>query len=246
MPVLVWEQTQDGPRAIVETDWETMFTPEEVREEAEELDRQLDAVLDKAVGQLRALPTEAAPIEFARAWAIGRSLRDSRVFESRALQNESRARLWLALARKCRTGIRSDESVSPEWADLRPNTAREPRREGRRLDHFELCIWLAEQTFGDAVRTFGGSIRNSWQMLERPTLKPLIVRRALTRWLDALDAQQRARAVEPTVFPELMKALRARWPDRGAGSAKRPIHFSEDELVAEIGGVLNPVLKEAI
>jgi hypothetical protein len=244
MPVLVWEQTEDGPRASVETDWQTLFTPEEVREEAEELDRNLDAVLDSALEESRTLSRNSTPIEFARAWSIGKSLRDSGVLESHALRNEPRATLWLALARKCRTGIRSDRTRSPEWADLRPSTAREPRREGRRLDHFELSLWLADQTFDAAAETFGGSIRNAWQMLERPTLRPPVVRRALSRWLNAQDFEARSRAVEPAVFAELMKALRARWPDRGAGSAKRPIHFTEDELLRQMSEVLSPVLKE--
>jgi hypothetical protein len=88
------------------------------------------------------------------------------------------------------------------------------------------------------VETFGGSVRNVWQMLERPTLRPLIVRAAFHQWLDQLEAQQRDELLQPQRFAELMKALRARWPDRGPGSAKRPVHFSEDELLAEMRAVL--------
>ena len=38
----------------------------------------------------------------------------------------------------------------------------------------------------------------------------------------------------------LAKALRQRWPSRGKGSAKRPIHYSDSELCKEIQRVLNP------
>jgi hypothetical protein len=113
------------------------------------------------------------------------------------------------------------------------------------LDYFELCLWLADQDFAEAAKTFGGSVRNAWQMLERPSLKPIEVRRAFSHWLDGLEPELHTRAVQPTVFPELMKALRARWPDRGPGSAKRPVHFGENELLAEMTLVLDGVVEEA-
>jgi hypothetical protein len=245
MPVLIWQETNEGPRGSVETDWETLFTPEELREEAEALDRRLDDVLDSAVCESRILASGIAP-EFARAWAIGRAIRESGILQSAALANEKRESLWLAVARKCRLGIRSDGSAAPEWAELRPSTAREPRREGRRLDYFEMCLWLADQEFGDAAMTFGGSIRNTWQMLERPTLRPLAVRDAVKAWLWDMGDDEKARATSTTVFPELMKALRSRWPDRGPGSAKRPLHYTPAELMSEASRVLDHALEEAL
>lgn len=247
MPVLIWKLTEHGAENVVETDWKTAFTTEEHREEAEALDQSLDVVLDETLRIVDGLARDGSvPIEFVRAWSIGTALSESDVQAAPALKNEPRDRLWLALSRKCRTGARSNGELQARWQELRPSTAREPRREGRRLDYFELCLWVSEQTFDDATETFGGSVRNAWQMLERPTLRPLIVRKALLFWLQTLDQETRGRAVEPSTFPELMKALRARWPDRGPGSAKRPIHYSQEELANELGEILDPLIKEEI
>ena len=244
MPVVVWDLSSSGPINTVETDWPIAVTLEEWREEAEALDRNLDAVLDETVRVADEAGSSLAPPEFVRAWAIGSALLRSHVLDDPAMKNEPRHRLWLALARKCRHGTRANGSSEPRWTDLRPSTAREPRREGGRLDYFELCLWLAEQPFEVAAETFGGSIRNAWQMRERPTLQPLAVREAFHRWLCTLAPQAREHAVDPRFFPELMKVLRARWPDRGPGSAKRPIHYSEDELTEEIGALLAPLVDE--
>jgi hypothetical protein len=238
MPVLVWEITDRGPQSTVETGWQTAFTTEEVRLEAEILDQSLDEVLDQTVDEVQELARADAPIEFVRAWSIGSTLRSSRVLESPSLQNESRQTLWLALARKCRTGVRSDRRLEPRWQELRPSAAREPRREGRKLDYFEMCLWLAEQPFSEAVETFGGSVRNVWQMLERPTLRPLVLRDAFRRWLQERKPEDRDGLLQPQSFAELMKVLRARWPDRGPGSAKRPVHFTDDQLLIEVTATL--------
>jgi hypothetical protein len=238
MPVLVWELTERGPQSTVETAWQTAFTPEEVREEAELLDRRLDEILDLTLTEVTELEGRGAPLEFVRAWSIGSVLRRSAVLAAPSMRNEPRHLLWLALARKCRTGIRSDRNIDPRWEALRPSTVREPRREGRKLDYFEMCLWLAEQPFDEAFETFGGSVRNVWQMLERPTLRPLVMRRALLAWLKQ-EEDLRSQLLKPNLFPELMKTLRARWPDRGPGSAKRPVHYGEDELISEINVLLD-------
>ena len=239
MPVLVWELTAKGARSTVETTRRFAFTVEELRHEAELLDRELDTVLDTTVAEVAKLEAGGAHVEFVRAWSIGSALRESDVLTGPPMRNEPRHLLWLALAQKCRTGIRSDERTDSRWEALRPSTAREPRREGRKLDYFEMCLWLAEQPFEEAVQTFGGSVRNVWQMLERPTLRPLVVRQAFREWLQQQDDDVRAELLTPGEFPELMKALRARWPDRGPGSAKRPVHYTEQQLTAEIAAVLD-------
>ncbi len=238
MPVLVWEITDRGPQSTVETDWQISFTTEEVRHEAEVLDRELDDVLDVTLAEVSSLAVRGAPIGFVRAWSIGSALRRSHALGSPSMENEPRQNLWLALARKCRTGVRSNRRIEDRWQELRPSTVREPRREGRRLDYFEMCMWLSEQPFNEAVETFGASVRNVWQMLERPTLRPLVVRNALHCWLRERDAADQHRMLQPNTFAELMKVLRGRWPDRGPGSAKRPVHSSENELQTEIATAL--------
>ena len=242
MPAKIWHQGDQGLYSQIETDRIRVWTPEEHRAEAEELDYALDSVLDHALARVQEQVHRGAPVGFLRAWAVGSALRDSHVFESPALKNERSQLLWKALSRKCRTGARSSDGEEPDWMDLRPKGVEEPRREGGRLDYFEMCRWLAEQDFDDGLATFGGHVRNVWQMLERPSLRPMVLRQAFLRWLYSLSDSMRERCVEPKIFPELMKVLRKRWPDRGPGSAKRPVHYEEETLAVEIGMLLNPHL----
>jgi len=243
MPVKIWEASENGLSSRVVTDWDTIWTSEEYREDAEELDRQLDEVLDEALKRIRSSRSAGAPSSFLRAWAVGRALRESGVFNSPALRSERRQLLWKALARKCRTGARSTREEDRRWLNLRPLKAQEPRREGGRLDYFEMCWWLAEQDLVDAITTFGGSIRNVWQMLERPALQPIGVRRALQSWLDSHAEPTKEELLKQQMFAELMKTLRRRWPDRGPGSAKKPVHYSDKELEAEVHRLLSPFAK---
>ncbi|ORW41609.1 hypothetical protein AWB90_20110 [Mycobacterium paraense] len=238
MPVKIWDTSPHGLTSVIVTNWDIRITAEERRREAEDLDRELDVVLDRALAQVRNHAVRTVPPEFVRAWAFGTALGESNVTKNPALVNEIPQLLWRALARKVRLGARSDGTTDTEWVDLRPQRASEPRREGGRLDHFEMCRWLAEQSLSEATTTFGGSIRNVWQMLERPTLRPLVVRSALLDWLRQLPPHVRNELTQPSTFAELMKRLRSRWPDRGPGSAKRPVHYTRDELRVEIQVVL--------
>lgn len=240
MPVKIWEASESGLSSRIVTDWDTIWTSEEYREEAEELDRQLDEVLDGAVKRIRDSSSADVPPLFLRAWAVGRALLESGVFDFPALRNERRQILWKALAAKWRTGARSTHEQDRRWLRLRPSQFREPRREGGRLDYFEMCKWLAEQDLQDAADTFGGSIRNVWQMLERPALRPISLRKALREWLDSQPQCVRQRLYAPPVYAEMMKELRRRWPDRGPGSAKRPIHYEYGVLSAELRRALTP------
>ena len=97
-----------------------------------------------------------------------------------------------------------------------------------------------EQDLEDAIATFGGSIRNVWQMLERPTLRPINLRRILQTWLSSRPKSARERLFQQKMFAEMMKTLRKRWPDRGPGSAKKPVHYSDDKLKAEVYELLAP------
>jgi hypothetical protein len=240
MPVKIWDASENGLSSKVVTDWDTIWTSEEYREDAEELDRHLDEVLDGALRRIQNSKHTGTPPSFLRAWAVGRALRQSGVFDSPALKSERRQLLWRALARKCRTGARSTREEDRRWLDLRPSKEREPRREGGRLDYFEMCWWLAEQDLEDAIATFGGSIRNVWQMLERPALQPISVRQALQSWLDCQPEPIKEKLLEQQMFAELMKTLRRRWPDRGPGSAKKPIHYNDNAVRTEVHKLLSP------
>ena len=238
MPVKVWEIGDRGLSSRVESDWAAPWTIEQYRGEAESLDAELDRVLDDSLARVDREAEKAVPAEFIRAWAVGRSLSESGAIESRAMRDEQPSILWTALASKCRAGARADGTVEERWRDLRPKRTAAPRREGGKLDYFEMCRWLSEQDLSDAVETFGGQVRNVWQMLERPTLRPLVVRQAFLAWYRQRSVEDRELLQERDVFAEAMKTLRQRWPDRGRGSAKRPVHYQEAELRAEIDQVL--------
>lgn len=245
MPVKIWSiDEQQGVISHIESDRPTRWTSEELREEAEELDRLLDRVLDSAVDSVRHWHKVGLPLEFLRAWAVGHSLRTSEISDVPALRNEQPYRVWQALASKCRTGCRADRTIEQSWKGLRPKRAGEPRREGGRLDYFEMCRWLAEQDLEDAAATFGGHVRNVWQMLERPSLRPIVLRRAFLGWLRSLPEESRNELLEPKTFAEMMKVLRRRWPDRGPGSARRPIHYQNEDLRQEIGRQLGDLALE--
>lgn len=241
MPVKIWEIDKSGLSSKVVTDWDTLWTAEEYREDAEELDQRLDGVLDSALQRVRSGRKTGVSPKFLRAWAVGRALEESEVYNSPALKNERRQILWRALARKCRTGARSTGEQDRRWQELRPSAVREPRREGGKLDYFEMCQWLAEQDLEDAIATFGGSIRNVWQMLERPALRPISLRCILREWFASRPMDLQGRLFQQSTFAEIMKTLRKRWPDRGPGSAKKPVHYGNEALRAEVANLLEPV-----
>jgi hypothetical protein len=244
MPVKVWERDDIGLHSRVYTGWDTIWSSEEYRGEAEQLDKTLDKVLDYAVTIVESERSSDTRAEFIRAWAIGHALRTSDVFESPALKNETHALLWKALAAKCRLGTKADGQIDEKWRSLRPEGVGDPdrpkpRREGGRLDYFEMCVWLAEQSFSEALATFGGSIRNAWQMLERPSLNTLNMRRVVMNWFNLHDPNVKDQLFQQRRFADIMKQLRRQWPSRGPGSAKRPIHYSDADLTVEIKRALS-------
>lgn len=242
MPVKIWEADKRGLSSTVVTGWDRVLTAEEHRGDAEGLDESLDRVLDSAVTRVEKQTGRVIAAEFLRAWAIGRALAESGVTNSPALRNEKPHLLWKALVSKWRTGCRSTGQTDTRWLDHLGRCAPLviPRREGTKLDYFAMCVWLAEQDLQDATDTFGGSIRNVWQMLERPALRPISLRRALKKWLGSQPQSVRQKLYEPAVYAEMMKELRRRWPDRGPGSAKRPVHYEGEALSTELEKLLTP------
>lgn len=245
MPVRVWSSEDGQLSSSVVTEWDSIVTDEEYRSEAEQLDSELDDVLDAALDRV-ASEVERRPdirSEFIGAWAVGRALADSNVYAAPALLDEPRQLLWRALAAKIRVGVRSDGRPDGDWSVLRPVRTAAPLREGGKRgkpDHFEMCRWLAEMELEDAAELFGGSIRNVWQMFERAALRSMKLRFAVLSWLLAQPDAKRGHLTTRRIFPEMMKALRQRWPARGPGSAKRPEHYDEDALAREVCRQLRP------
>jgi hypothetical protein len=237
MPGVLWFKEQDHLQRRYESKGQVTQNPAEITI-ARELDRALDKVLDEAVDlKSRVHDPRRARNEFTAAWAVGSVLRESRLSEHKALKDEDDGFLWEVLAEKSWVEARSDGTKEDAWESIRPARRKEKvQRHGgaKGDDYWSMCRWLAEQSYADAVLTFGGQVGNVWQMLERTALRPLPVRKALCGWLGDLSEEGRGRLTHRKVFRELMKALRKRWPARGRRSALQPIHLGIDELRAEI------------
>lgn len=237
MPVKVWSSVGGELYSEILTNWDVVVTAEERREEAEELDRYFDEVLDDAADSVAAV--ESA---FKRAHIIGMRFRRHNLFGHDQLKGEPRRFIWSALTQKCRFGARSDGRVEPRWETLIPPKRAKPVvRDAKELPYFEMCDWLAADSLEDAEFIFGGQISHAWQMLDRASLRTPEIRNALKVWLNSQDNENRQRLMERKAYREMMKALRSRWPDRGPGSARRPIHMDSDELQEEVAKVLDSV-----
>lgn len=230
---------EDHPQRFYESRGAATDNPVQITA-ARELDHGLDAVLDKAADLVKRVHDPRAGKKFTAAWAFGSALSESQISEHEALEGEDEDYLWAVLADKWRIGVRSNGTPTTAWESSRPPKGDDPtQREGSQKgdDHWSMCTWLAEQSYADAVMTFGGNTRNVWQMMERKNLRPLVVREALCGWLGDLSEEGRAHLTHNSTFPELMKALVKRWPARGRRSALQPVHLGVDELRAEIARV---------
>ena len=237
MPVKIWDRTNGTLSSRVETSRGDSYRGERYRPDAEALDRRADQMLDRAV-ELSA-PVEVEDAEqraFVRCWAIGRALAESELLQSEHLEPQEWEWLWLAIARKCRLGIRADGSSEEQWHTLIPNRALEPKRIER--DIFATGLWLQEQRLDDALATFGGRLSNAREIQRRESLRSVKLRSALRRWLQSLDPSRRARFLKGPQFVNITKVLQRRWPSRGPGSAKRPVHFTDHDLDRELHRVL--------
>lgn len=241
MPVKVWDEDEDGLTSRIKTQWDIVVVEEEHRVTADLLDRRLDEILDRAMGAV-GRAEDIGHREFVKAHTIGWVLRSERLLDDPSLRLEPREFVWWALAQKCWIGARADGSRDLAWRGLRPPRQRRPvSRDRKKLDYFAMCYWMAEDSREDAVAVFGGSVSNAWQMIDRAALRSIGLRRALRRWLASYDEEERARLTRRPSFRAIMRALRERWPNSGPGSARRPIHYSDDELLAEIAETLREV-----
>lgn len=237
MPVKIWERISDTLSSRVETSRGDSYRGERYRPDAEALDREIDQMLDRAMGLSASVEVEAvAQRAFVRRWAVGRALADSGLLQSEHLEPEEKEWLWLAIARKCRLGIRADSSLEDSWRGLIPNRVSDPSRIGR--DVFVVGLWLQEQELDDALAAFGGSLSNAREIRCRESLRSVNLRSALRRWLQSLDPSRRARFLKGPQFVNIAKVLQRRWPSKGPGSAKRPVHFTGHDLDREVHRVL--------
>lgn len=234
MPIKVWERHEHGfVTSHIETSWPTRLGGEEYRTEAEALDTQIDKVLDRAYDLASTRPVRPVKSgEFVKRWAIGRAIMESGVLDSPYLASEERSHLWLALARKCRLGNRSSGEIENKWQTLIPERELEPKRLKR--DIFARSLWLQEQEREDALATFGGSLTNAREIHNRETLRSTKLRNSLGRWFLGLEPSERTRLQLTKEFIRIAKTLQKRWPSRGPGSARRPAHYTDQDLDREV------------
>ena len=246
MPVKIWDRTGGGAlTSRVETSRSISYRGERYRADAEALDEEIDRMLDYAV-VLSASVSESEPGQqsFVKRWSIGRALAESRLSESEYLEPTERRWLWLAIARKCRLSVRSDGSAEESWRGLIPSRTLDPGRVER--DVFAMGRWLQEQELDAAIAAFGGNLGNANEIHRRGAINSKNLRDALANWFDEQPPGRRIRLVKKRNFVWLAKALTRRFPARGPGSAKRPVHYTEDELYEEVCGILNPIAAELV
>ena len=242
MPIKIWEH-KDGFLSnfiAVHGLGKGSIEGERRREEAEALDAQVDTMLDRAVSLVGQATAAPAHLFLARRWAMGRAMYESKLLDSPHMESNDHGDLWLAIDRKCRHGIRADSSREDAWHDLVPRKERDAVRPDR--DPFPVSLWLQEQDLEGTIAAFGGKYGNAQKLFMRPALQSLNLREAMAKWMRRQPSAVRLYVANNKQFWGVIKALAARFPARGPGSAKRPVHFSEEELYREVCKVLDPLV----
>ena len=244
MPVKIWDQDQSGHlTSSIRWMGTSGIDAEEHRPQAERLDEQIDLLLDNALTLLDQQDKDQKHSLFATRWAIGRAIADSDIIISPVLENHERSDLLLAMARKCRLGIRHTGQMenTPKWNELLPKNNRDNEPKRIEADIFGLGMWLQEQQLEDAKMAFGGGLHNAKQIWSGEALRSPKLRQGLTTYFADFTDEQRGILYRIPQYAKLAKALRQRWPSRGKGSAKRPVHYEQDQLEVEINRLLKPI-----
>ena len=246
MPVKLWNINESGAYiSFIATNRRSGLGGEEFRWEADAMDAELDKVLDRAADLATPASKEKSNRTlFVKRWAMGRSIAESGILQSPHMVGESRSNLCLAMARKCRLGIRASGEHEPRWCGLIPDRETEPKR--IEADIFGLGMWLQDQELEDAIATFGGGLHNAKQIWSGEPLRAERFRNALGRWFAEHDTAQLDHLYRIPQYAVIAKSLRRRWPSRGPGSAKRPAHYDLPSLISEIRQVLDPVVADLL
>ena len=191
MPVKIWDRAPGGAlTSRVETSRSQSYRGERYRADAEALDREIDGMLDHSIELAEGVPAaEAGPLAFVRRWSIGRALAESKLLDSDFLEPSEHKWLWLAIARKCRLGVRSDGSREENWHGLIPHRDLDPGR--IELDVFAVGMWLQEQEIEVALTSFGASLTNATEIHRRGAIRSRNLRDALALWFGELCPTRR-------------------------------------------------------
>lgn len=247
MAIKIWNPNPPGaPTSTIKRMGSSGPSAEERRPQADEIDQRLDDLLDKAVDLLDQQDAGQSHDRFATRWAIGRAIADSKILDSPNLEAGEIPDLWLAMARKCRLGVRHTGEPDPDsrWKGLIFQRDAEPKRV--EYDIFGFGMWLQEQNLNDAKLAFGSSIHNAKQIWSGEALRSPNFRQALADFFSEFNPGERRFLHQNYRYAVLAKALRQRWPSRGRGSAKRPVHYEQNELLSEIRDLLTPPIGEIL
>ncbi len=247
MAIKIWNQDPSGQlTSTIRRMGSSGITAEEHRSQADEIDIQIDYLLDKALALLDQQDTGQNHNRFATRWAIGRAIAESDILKSPHLEPGETPDLWLAMARKCRLGVRytGETDLKSRWKGLIFQRDTDPKR--IEYDIFGLGMWLQEQELDNAKLAFGSSIHNAKQIWSGEALRSPKLRQALTDYFAKFNDEQRQHICQNYRYAVLAKALRQRWPSRGKGSAKRPVHYEQGELLTETRKLLDPLTIEIL
>jgi hypothetical protein len=231
-------------RTTVVTSWRTDFDGEEHREIAEELDVAIDGVLDLAIELSISNAAVDAQSELIRIWSVGRAVKSKQTLNHPAMLNEYRINLWRAMEQKALLGIRSDGTIYSNWTHLRSHAPRVTKRPDRHL--FEVGLWIQHLSLTDCAALFLRQSSLASELFRRPAFRSLKMRSVFHRWIVNHDQQSLDWISVKRNYVGLAKRVVKRWPARGPGSAKRPEHYSEERLYAELKRVLDPVIASAL
>ena len=221
MAVKLWDLDELGNlTSTIRKAGKTGMGAEESRPQAEALDREIDRLLDKAMDLLVQQDPNPRHTEFAKRWAIGRAIAESRVLDSPHMEPGERADLWRAMARKCRLGVRHNGKKNPrsKWKGIIPGREMEPKR--IQDDIFGLGMWLQEQELEDAKLAFGQGLHNAKQIWSREALRSKNFRDSLAAYFSELGEDEREHLYVIPQYAQLAKALRSRWPSRERGQPR--------------------------
>ena len=242
MAVLIWREEREQVYNSIRTGRRVFLSAEEFRPEAEALDERLDELLDDALALMAENAGEGKPSPLVKAWSLGRAVARSQALRHKAMHGEVRAMLWQALAHKCWYGVRADATRESRWRELRSTGKRAERRVNPeksqtnkfKYEDFDIGLWLSDQDLDEAGLVFGNSMANALELYRRPTLKSHELRQAILPWYreqSELVRKEFSRATPGAKgFKLVAKALAARFPSSGPGSARLPQHYEPAEL----------------
>lgn len=256
MAVLIWSEEEGELVNRVRSGRRVFLSAEEMRPEAEALDRELDGLLDDALELVNELAGDKKASPFMKSWSLGRAIARSGALSHEAMQGEKKELLWESLTHKCWFGVRADATRDFRWRGLRDTSKNSERRvnpeksKGNkfRYEDFNIGLWLSDQDYEETSLIFGDKLKYAVELYRRPTLKSHQLRKAIYCWYQRQTEEVKEELGSAKSgsggFTIIAKALVHRFPFRGPGSILLPQHYPPDELQAIVNEVLDAARDE--